>query len=49
MIYTNKKINLATTPSLEYTIKYKHLSMTYVNNPDYQDEFFIMAKGRFAF
>ena len=49
IIYTNKKIALTTTPSLEYTIKYKHLSMTYVNNPDYQDEFFIMAKGRFTF
>ncbi len=49
IVYTNQKINLVTKPSMEYTLKYKYLSMTYVNNPDYQDEFFIMAKGRFAF
>jgi hypothetical protein len=49
MVYTNGKINLVSTPSTEYTVKYKHLSMTYVNNPDYKDEFFIVAKGRFAF
>lgn len=49
MIYTDKKINLASATSTEYTIKYKNLSMTYINNPYYQDEFFIMAKGRFTF
>jgi hypothetical protein len=49
IVYDNAKVNLATRPSSEYTIKYKHLSATYVNNPDYQDEFFIMAKSKFVF
>nr|MBQ0091141.1 S8 family serine peptidase [Candidatus Enterousia merdequi] len=49
IIYNNTAIDLSTKNSVEYTLKYKNLSMTYVNNPDYQDEFFIMAKGKFTF
>ena len=49
MIYANQKIDLTTKPSTEYSVKYKQLSVTYVNNHDYQDEFFVMAKGRFTF
>ena len=49
IVYTNKKIDLVSNPSTEYTVKYRLFSMTYVNNPDYKDEFFIMAKGHFVF
>jgi len=49
MVYANQKIDLTTKPSTEYSVKYKQLSVTYVNNPDYQDEFFVMAKGHFTF
>lgn len=50
ILYNNTTIDLSNTiPSTEYTIKYKHLSATYVNNPEYQDELFIMAKTKFAF
>ena len=49
ILHNNIAIDMTTTPSSEYTLKYKNLSMTYVNNPYYQDEFFIMAKGRFTF
>lgn len=48
-MYKNAKINLATKPSMEYTVKYKSLSATFVDNPDYQDEFFIMFKTTKSF
>ena len=49
IIYGNANIDLATRPSVEYTAKYKMLSATFVDNPDYENEFFIMAKTKFAF
>lgn len=49
MIYSKANINLANRPSVEYTVKYGALSATFVENPDYQNEFFIMAKTKFAF
>ena len=49
IIYENKNINLVTNPSIEYTMKYKYLSATYVHNPSFQDEVFIMAKTKFEF
>lgn len=47
--YNRANISLTTRPSIEYTIKYGALSATFVENPDYQNEFFIMAKTKFAF
>ena len=49
IVYNNASISLKTNPSVEYTLKYKNLSATYVSNSDYQDEFIIMAKTKFAF
>ena len=49
IIYNNAVVNLATKPSTEYTLKYKNLSATYVNNNGYQDEVIVMAKTKFAF
>lgn len=49
IIYNNYTINLTTRPSFEYSIKYKNITAGYINNTDYQDEFFIMAKTKFAF
>ena len=49
MVYSDIDIDLASRPSVEYTAKYKFLSATYVNNPMYQNEFFIMAKTKLAF
>ena len=49
MIYSKANIHLANRPSVEYTVKYGALSATFVENPDYQNEFFIMAKTKFAF
>ena len=49
IVYHNANIDLTTEPSTEYTIKYKELSATYINNPDWQDEFFIMKKFKTTF
>ena len=49
MIYQNTNVNLVTHPSFEFGIKYKTLSMGYIQNPDYMDEFYIMAKTQFRF
>lgn len=49
LIYNNTSVSLANRPSVEYTVKYGALSATFVENPDYQNEFFIMAKTKFAF
>jgi len=49
MIYSNVGIDLTTRPSVEYTAQYKYLSASYVVNPDYENEFFIMAKTKLAF
>lgn len=49
IIYSNAVVDLTTKPSTEYTLKYKNLSATYVNNNGYQDEIIVMAKTKFAF
>ena len=50
IIYNNAHIDLSNTrPSIEYTLGYKYLSLTFVDNPYYENEFFIMAKRKFAF
>jgi len=49
IVYDNADVDLKTKPSTEYTVKYKNLSATYVNNPDWQDEFFIMTKFKKTF
>ena len=49
MVYSNAGIDLASRPSVEYTAQYKYLSATYVVNPEYENEFFVMAKTKLAF
>lgn len=50
IIYNNAHLDLSgMRPSIEYTASYKYLSATFVDNPDYENEFFIMAKRKFAF
>lgn len=49
IIYNTYGVNLATNPSIEYTLKYNALSATFVKNHNQQDEFFIMAKTKYAF
>lgn len=43
-------IDLTERPALEYSIGYKFMSASYIDNPAHdKDEFFIMAKGKFVF
>lgn len=49
IIYNNYKIDLTTKPSLEYSLKYKNISVGYIDNTGYQDEFFIIAKTKMIF
>jgi hypothetical protein len=50
IIYNKANVDLADTlPSTEYSVKYKFVSATYVNNPSYENELFIMAKTKIAF
>lgn len=49
MKYATVGVDLATRPSVEYTMKYKNLSATFVDNHDFPDEFFFIAKTKFAF
>ena len=49
MVYSNANIDLSTRPSVEYTVQYKYLSATYVSNPDFENEFFVMAKTKLSF
>ena len=50
IIYNRANIDLSNSlPSTEYTVKYKYLSATYVNNPFYENELFFMAKTKIAF
>ena len=49
IVYNNFTIDLTTRPSFEYSVKYKNIHAGYINNADYQDEFYILAKGKFVF
>ena len=49
IIYKNVNIDLSGFQSMEYTLKYKNLSATFVDNQDYKDEFFIMLKTKKVF
>ena len=47
--YRDYKIDMAATPSVEYTAKYGFLTAGFVDNPYGQDEFYVFAKTKLAF
>ncbi len=47
--YIDYNLDLAGRPALEYSLGYKFLTATYVDNPVARDEFFLLAKHRFIF
>lgn len=49
IIYNDYEIDLASRPAMEYSIGYKFISASFIDNPYGTDEFFIMAKGRLKF
>lgn len=49
IIYNDYAINLVSRPAIEYSVQYKFLTGTFIDNPYGTDEFFIMAKTKFQF
>ncbi|MBP5707950.1 MAG: S8 family serine peptidase [Alphaproteobacteria bacterium] len=47
--YQDYKIDMASTPAIEYTANWKFVTAGYVDNPYGNDEFYIFAKTKFAF
>lgn len=47
--FADYQINLSERPALEYSVRYKFLTASYIDNPQSKDEFFMMAKTRFSF
>ncbi len=49
IIFTDQTADISTRPAPEYTIGYKFLSATFVDNPYGTDEIFLMAKSKLIF
>ncbi len=49
IIFTDQTARISGRPTLEYTIGYKFMSATFVDNPYGTDEIFFMAKSTIAF
>ncbi len=49
ILYSNHTIDIRSRPSIEYSISYKSITASFVDNPYGTDEFFIMTRGRLAF
>lgn len=49
MIYRDYKINMATTPSIEYMANWRFLTAGFVDNPYGNNEFYIFAKTKLHF
>ncbi len=47
--YRDYNIDMATTPSIEYTANYRFLTAGFVDNPYGENEFYVFAKTKFAF
>ncbi len=49
MIYNDATIDMAATPSVEYSVGYKFMSAGFIDNPYGTDEVYFMARGKFTF
>ncbi len=49
ILYQDHTINLATRPAFEYSVGYKNITATFIDNPYGTDEFFIMTRGHISF
>lgn len=49
IIYNDYTIDMRGRPSIEYSISYKSITASFVDNPYGTDEFFILTRGRIAF
>ncbi len=49
IMYQNASIDLAATPSVEYNVSYKSVTMGFIDNPYGTDEFFILTRNSIRF
>ena len=49
IIYNDYNIDMRGRPSIEYSISYKSITASFIDNPYGTDEFFIMTRGQIRF
>ena len=49
IVYGDYRIDMATTPAIEYTANYRFITAGFVDNPYGSDEFYIFAKTKLNF
>lgn len=49
ILYSNASLDLLSLPSFEYSVSYKYLTASFIDNPVGTDEFFVMAKKTIRF
>lgn len=49
IIYNDHTLTMRARPSIEYSLTYKSVTASFIDNPYGTDEFFIMARGRIKF
>lgn len=49
LLYNDYQIDLASRPAIEYSVGYKNLTATFVDNPYGTDEIYVLAKGKLKF
>ncbi len=49
ILYQDYDIDLVMRPATEYTVGYRNITATFIDNPYGTDEFFVMTRGRISF
>lgn len=49
LLYAGYTMDLVERPAIEYSVGYKRLTASFIDNPYGRDEFFVMAKHKFVF
>ena len=49
ILYKDYEINMRSHPAIEYSISYKSITASFVDNPYGTDEFFILTRGKISF
>ncbi len=49
ILYRDAHVDMTSRPAMEYSIGYKNISASFIDNPYGTDEFFIMTRGKFTF
>lgn len=49
ILYNDYEINMRSRPAIEYSISYKSITASFIDNPYGTDEFFILTRGKISF